>query len=413
MLKKLTGWMAAGAFALLLVAPAMAQAQGTTSSAPSAAAPGAPLASTAAPAPLVSATPGSVTTTPAAAGPPPGFVAPAEPRPGDTNAERAVSQPGNNAPFWRAVRDSGDEKGRSNLPGAEKGVLIQQFVQYPGTRVTTAGEAWRQVRNEIILPYGGALLVITLLALAIFFFARGPIGGHVPYTGRKIERFTAFERAAHWANAIAFCVLAISGIVMAFGKYLLAPNSGNIVFGLLTYALKTTHNFFGPLFVVSLVIVFVVFLRDNFWRPSDTNWLRRGGGLFGGAEPPSGRFNAGEKIVFWLGVFLLGIFVTTSGLFLDHLIPGFTYTRGDMQIAHMVHGVAAMFMMAMFMGHIYIGTIGMRDAYKAMKTGYVDEGWAHEHHALWAEDIRSGKVPAQRTLPARPAVRPAPQASSS
>ena len=202
--------------------------------------------------------------TPAAAGPPAGFKAPAEPQPDETNAQRAKSQPGNNAPFWRGVHDSGTQQGITSMPGAEKGVLIQEFVQYPGSRFTNAGEAWRQVRNNWIIPYGGSLVVITVLALALFYFSKGAIGGHVPYTGRKIERFTYFERAAHWSNAIAFCVLAISGLVMAFGKFWLQPVIGSLLFGWLTYALKTAHNFAGPLFAVSLVVVFVTFLRDNF-----------------------------------------------------------------------------------------------------------------------------------------------------
>ena len=342
-----------------------------------------------------------------ASGPPAGSVAPTAPNPDDTNAQRAKSQPGNNAPFWRAVQQSGVNKGISNLPGAEKGVLIQEFVQYPGSRVTNAGEAWRQVRNDWIIPYGGSMIVIVVLALTLFYFAMGTLGGHVPNTGRKIERFTYFERAAHWSNAIAFCVLAVSGLVMAFGKFFLLPMIGSALFGYLTYALKTAHNFAGPLFAVSLVIVFVTFVRDNFPGRADLNWLLKGGGLFGGAEPASGRFNAGEKIIFWGGVFALGIVVVGSGLVLDKLIPGMAYLRGDMQIANMVHGVATVLMMAMFLGHIYLGTLGTKDAYKAMKTGYVDEGWAKEHHAFWYDDIKAGRVPAQRTLPAEG--RPAPQ----
>jgi formate dehydrogenase subunit gamma len=72
--------------------------------------------------------------------PPAGYVAAPEPKPADTNAERAKSQPGNNAPMWRAARDSGGTPGISNLPGAEQGVLIQPMVQYPGVRLNNAGE---------------------------------------------------------------------------------------------------------------------------------------------------------------------------------------------------------------------------------------------------------------------------------
>ena len=374
------------AVVFVLGVSASARAQTTAASAPATA--------------IAAPSPPATAREPALVAPPAGFVAPALPKADETNAQRARTQPGNNAPFWRGVRESGYQQGLSNLPGAEQGMLIQPFVQYPGSLLTNAGEAWRQVRNHWIVPYGGALLTITVLAIALFYFTRGPIGGHERHTGRSIERFTYFERAAHWSNAAAFVVLAVSGLVMAFGKFFLLPVVGHTLFGWLTYALKTAHNFAGPLFAVSLVIVFFTFVRDNIPSRADWAWIKRGGGLFGGREPASPRFNAGEKIVFWGGVFFLGLIVVGSGLVLDELIPGMAYLRGDMQIAHMVHAIAAVLMMCLFLGHIYIGTLGMKGAYSAMKTGRVDEGWAEEHHALWYDDIRAGKIPAQRTRPA-------------
>lgn len=328
--------------------------------------------------------------------------------PNQTNGERNAVQPGNNAPMWRDV--SRGVTGYSSLPlreAPEAGNLIQPFVKYPGSRLTNAGEAWRQVRNDWLIPYGAALLFVTLLALAIFYFARGSIKLHGAETGRKIERFTPFERATHWSNAIAFVTLAISGIVMAFGKFFLLPIMGGALFGWLSYALKNIHNFMGPLFVVTTIFMIITFIRSNWPSADDVKWLVRAGGLFGGKEVPSHRFNAGEKVVFWGGVLFLGSIVIASGLYLDKLIPGMAYLRGDMQIAHMVHAVATLFMMAMIMGHIYIGTLGMQGAYKAMRTGYVDETWAREHHELWYDDIAAGKIPVQRS--AQPAAgRPVP-----
>ena len=320
-----------------------------------------------------------------------------------TNAERGKVQPGNNAPMWRQVGQG--ITGVSSLPKSEApeaGNLIQPFVQYPGSRLTNAGEAWRQVRNNWLIPYGGALLVIVILAIGIFYFTKGMIKNHAPDTGRKIERFTPFERAAHWSNAIAFVILAVSGVVMAFGKFFLLPVMGGTLFGWLTYVLKNMHNFAGPLFAVSLVIVFLTFLRDNWPQKGDMNWLLKGGGLLSGAEPASNRFNAGEKVVFWGGVFFLGLVVVSSGFVLDKLLPGLVYERSTMQIAHMIHAVATVLMMAMFIGHIYLGTIGMQDAYKGMRTGYVDETWAKEHHEFWHDDVKTGKIPAQRSAPTAP-----------
>lgn len=321
-----------------------------------------------------------------------------------TNGERAKVQPGNNAPMWRQVGEG--VTGYSSLPKSEApeaGNLIQPFVQYPGSRLTNAGEAWRQVRNHWIIPYGGSLFLIVLLAIAIFYFSKGSIKTHGVETGRKIERFTPFERAAHWSNAIAFSILAISGLVMAFGKFFLLPIIGGALFGWLTWLLKTMHNFAGPLFAVSLVIVFFTFLRDNWPQKGDLHWLAKGGGLVTGShEPPSNRFNAGEKLIFWGGVFFLGIVVVSSGFVLDKLLPGLIYERSTMQVAHMVHAVATVLMMCMFLGHIYLGTIGMQGAYKAMRTGYVDETWAREHHEYWYDDVKAGNIPAQRSKPVEP-----------
>ncbi|WP_370870667.1 formate dehydrogenase subunit gamma [Polaromonas sp.] len=320
-----------------------------------------------------------------------------------TNGERARVQPGNNAPMWRQVGSG--VTGYSSLPKSEApeaGNLIQPFVQYPGSRLTNAGEAWRQVRNNWLIPYGGALLLIVVGAIALFYLGKGRINLHGAETGRKIERFTPFERSAHWANAIAFSILAISGIVMAFGKFFLLPIMGATLFGWLSYLLKNMHNFAGPLFAVSLVIVFFTFVRDNMPRRGDMGWLLKGGGLLSGKEIPSHRFNAGEKLLFWGGVFFLGAIVVASGLVLDKLIPGLIYVRDTMQVAHMVHAVATVLMMALFIGHIYIGTIGMQGAYDGMKTGYVDETWAREHHEYWYDDVKAGKIPAQRSEPAPP-----------
>jgi formate dehydrogenase subunit gamma len=324
-----------------------------------------------------------------------------------SNAERGQVQPGNNAPLWHQVGQG--VTGYSSLPlsqAPEAGNLIQKFVQYPGSRLTNAGEAWRQVRNRYLIPYGGALLLIVLGAIALFYWRKGTLELHGAETGRQIERFTPFERSAHWANAIAFTALAVSGIVMAFGKFFIQPVIGSTLFGWLTYALKNIHNFAGPLFAVSLLIVIVTFVRDNLPRAEDITWVLKGGGLLSGQEVPSHRFNAGEKLLFWGGVFFLGLLVVASGLVLDKLVPGLVYERATLQISHMVHATATLLMMAMFMGHIYMGTLGMRGAYRAMREGYVDETWAKEHHELWYNDVKAGKIPAQRSPSVEPVAKP-------
>jgi formate dehydrogenase subunit gamma len=78
--------------------------------------------------------------------------------------------------------------------------------------------------------------------------------------------------------------------------------------------------------------------------------------MFGAKEVPSHRFNAGEKVLFWVGVFVLGLLVAGSGIVLNQILPGLANTRGQMQVANIVHGVASAFMMALFVGHISSST---------------------------------------------------------
>ena len=155
---------------------------------------------------------------------------------------------------------------------------------------------------------------------------------------------------------------------MAFGKFFLLPVIGGTLFGWLTYALKTLHNFVGPLFAVSLVIVFFTFLRDNLPRRGDLHWLRRVGGMLGGKEPPSHRFNAGEKVVFWGGVLAARRRRRRLGPGARQDAPGPRSTRAARCRSRTWSMPSrTMLMMAMFIGHIYIGTIGMRGAYQAMR----------------------------------------------
>jgi formate dehydrogenase subunit gamma len=313
--------------------------------------------------------------------------------------QRQVTQPGNNADVWREVQRG--EPNYTSIPGRETNVLIQPPARFLGQDVrVTAGEAWRQFRNGPVTFWGGWLVVLVAIAVFAFYFAKGPVKLHDQPTGRLIRRFSTVEQVVHWSAAISFVVLGISGLIMLFGKHILLPVIGYTLFAWLTSLGKNLHNFIAPFFMVSVLAMIVLFLRDNLPRAYDWQWFRKAWGFFArGEHIPSGRFNAGEKGWFWFGVIGLSIVVSWSGLIL--LFPNFDQTRAAMQDAWVVHAVAAIIYIAMSLGHIYMGTIGVEGSYQAMRSGYVDETWAREHHELWYRDVKSSASrPAAGAVPA-------------
>ena len=300
----------------------------------------------------------------------------AESAPAQQQAEQQQKQPGNNAPMWREVRQ--DKAHFTNNPANEAGVLIQ-----------SGGDAWRHLRNGPVTLYGGWLVLLVAAAILIFYKIKGPLTYHDPLTGKLIQRFPPYERVIHWITAGTFVILAITGLGILFGKHVLIPGIGHSAFGYLMVLGKNVHNFIGPLFAASVVAMIVVWARDNVWQSIDALWISKAGGLLSGEHVPSGRFNFGEKTWFWFGVTILGLTVAISGLFMD--FPNFGQGRADMQLANIVHAVASLLMLVLSFGHIYMGTIGVHGALESMKTGYVDETWAREHHAQWYHDVKAGK----------------------
>ena len=301
-------------------------------------------------------------------------------------ADKLQPQPHNLAPLWREVREGTPQT--TTVRGIETNVLVQP-----------RGETWREVRGPVAL-YGGILICVALAALAAFYLIRGPIKLREPRTGRLIKRFETFERVAHWTMATCAVILGISGLIMLFGKYVLLPLTGHGLFSWLAILCKNLHNFVGPLFLLAIVISFFIFVKDNLWQRGDGQWLKKAGGFLSGEHVPTWRFNAGEKLWFWVGVVGFGLTLSASGLLLD--FPNFEQGRATMQTANMVHAIAALLFVCLVFGHIYIGTIGTEGALEAMTTGYVDEAWAREHHEYWYREVKKEATQARPDSPPAP-----------
>ena len=127
--------------------------------------------------------------------------------------EQQQTQPLNSAPLWRDVRSGNvDENQTTQVRGRETNVLVQ-----------TEGEIWRRIRNGPVTVFGGWLIIFAVVVLAAFYFWKGPLKVHGKLTGRKIQRLTAWDRTIHWTVAITWIALAISGVLLLFGKYMVLP----------------------------------------------------------------------------------------------------------------------------------------------------------------------------------------------
>jgi formate dehydrogenase subunit gamma len=245
-----------------------------------------------------------------------------------------------------------------------------------------AGRDWQYFHN-VTLRWIAAIAIIGFLAMiVIFYLVRGSVKLESGFSGRKIVRFNGFERFVHWMTAVCFIILGLSGLNITFGRPLLLPVIGADNFTAWSEWAKYAHNFLSFPFTIGVVLIALMWLAGNVPNRVDVEWLKEGGGIVGDKHPAAERFNAGQKVVYWV-VVIGGAIVAVTGYLL--MFPFYGTAIDTMQSAEMTHAVAAALFIAFMLGHIYIGTIGMEGAFEAMGEGTVDINWAKEHHSLWLE----------------------------
>ena len=288
-----------------------------------------------------------------------------------------------NSEMWRAVRKG--IKGNVSIPDKKAGQLVQ-----------SEGDAWRAVKNGPITSWGAIGLAAIFGLLALFYLIRGKIRVDHGMSGRTLTRFADMERMGHWLLAVSFITLALTGLNVTYGKYFLLPLLGKPAFAAIAAGGKWLHNYVAFAFMAGLVMILVMWIKENFPNKHDLIWLAKGGGMFvKGVHPPSEKFNAGQKILFWLVIWGgLGLSVTgISMLFpFQFELPLLNMEPlQQMQFVTTWHAIIALVLVVVVIAHIYIGSIGMEGAFDAMGTGEVDENWAKEHHSVWAKRMTQSR----------------------
>ena len=290
-----------------------------------------------------------------------------------------------------ALKEGDKISGRISIPDTMASSLIQP-----------AGRDWRDFQRSKLPLIGGVAILGMVAVLAIFLMVRGRIRIDHGFAGTKILRFASFERFTHWLTASCFIVLALSGLNISFGRILILPLFGAGAFATMSAYAKYAHDYLAFPFMFGLVVMFLIWIKDNIPGKLDLDWIKQGGGLLSkGVHPPAPRFNAGQKGIFWI-VIIGGALMSVSGWFL--LFPYIPANVTAMQFWTVIHAVIAMLFIAVMLAHIYIGSIGMEGAFDAMGTGEVDLNWAKEHHSLWVEEEQAkGNAPSGRAPNAVPA----------
>jgi len=286
--------------------------------------------------------------------------------------------------YWRETRQGA--AGSTTVKGQETGVLIEN-----------GGQNWRQVRNGPIATLGAWLISVVVVLLVLFHLVVGRAKLE-QRTGRKILRWTVFERTLHWFVAVLFILLAITGLSLLYGRAVLIPLLGYDGFAAYAQFAKWIHDYLSLFFVIGLVVMLAIWFSENFFSKVDWEWFKKGGGYLGKGHSSAYKVNAGEKVWFWI-LFIAGIGLMISGIVL--LLPNLGFERGTMQGANIIHAITALILSSFALGHIYLGTLGNEGTLEGMISGEVDEAWAKQHHDLWYEETggqgETGKTAGQPT----------------
>ena len=202
----------------------------------------------------------------------------------------------------------------------------------------------------------------------------------------KISRFTAAERVNHWLVALSFILLALSGLVFFHPAFYPL----NQLFGGGVWT-RILHPLLGVLLMVSFGLMFVRFREFNRITATDKEWLRHAREMVAGDDrnmPEADKFNAGQKVLFWLLVACM-VLLLLSGIVIWRAYFSFLFPLAVIRLASVIHAAAGAGMIALIMGHIYM-SIWTKESTDAMLYGQVRRAWAKQHHAAWFRQITGG-----------------------
>lgn len=223
------------------------------------------------------------------------------------------------------------------------------------------------------------------LVFVIHYLIIGP--KKFSHDGKKIYVFSLFKRIIHWIAAISFVVIVPTGFIMAFGDFF-----GGGAFVRISKELHAISTIFV---IISVIPMTLFWLKEMLPTSDDIKWLMIVGGYLSKEKKPipAGKFNAGQKMWFWLCTFGGMIMVITGGImyfqdfkfeFLDGIISQINLLRGSA----IVHNILGMLVAALFMVHIYMSIFAIKGAIQSMISGYKEEEEIEILHSTYYKELK-------------------------
>ena len=204
---------------------------------------------------------------------------------------------------------------------------------------------------------------------------------------KPVSRYTTGARINHWITAVSLILLALSGMALFHPSlYFLTGLFGG---GQLTRAI---HPWIGVVLAISFLGLFFRFFTLNLWNRDDTVWMKNLGSVINNKEeglPELGKYNAGQKLVFWAFTVIVPALFLTGLAIWDQYFYDWT-TIPQKRVAVLAHALLAIGMITVWIVHFY-AAIWVRGTIQAMTRGYVSGGWAFRHHRRWLRDLAAGR----------------------
>ncbi len=269
------------------------------------------------------------------------------------------------------------------------GMIISNILEYGKADSLNFGPLFTTLQSGVLKKVFFAILVCVPAIFFVHYLILGPkVFSHA---GKKIYIFSAFQRIVHLIAGIAFLVLVPTGLMIVFGKYL---GGGTLV----EFA-RHFHGIATVLFLGSVIPMFLFWAIEMLPTFDDIRWVFMLGGYLSKEikEIPAGKFNAGQKMWFWLatagGVVMIA---TGAAMFLQDFDFRIASSLGVSQInllraSAIIHSVLALPIMAFFFTHVYMSLFAIKGAIHSMITGYKEEDEVKYLHSSYYKKLKAQK----------------------